>query len=330
MKSLKSPNTLFRSVATALACAALLSLSPLTHAANVTLTGIDGIGTSSFNTAGLWSDAAAPSAGNDYFVPNGTRLRTPADGNSHTFAGDSLTINNTTPYGDGFMFKGTGSAGAITVNNLILDGGLISHANGGGDYFNLYGNINVVSDSRLYPKQGPIYIYSAISGSAALNILASDNSSTFKIWLQSSANTFTGNIVNNGRLELADNANLNFVIGASGVNNNISNGSLGTQQHSIFDGDFVLDLSGAGTTAGDMWSLVTTVPASTYYTSTFTVAGATYLGSGYWDSAANGGHYIFNQANGSLEFALAVPEPSLGALLGLGVLGVISRFRRKA
>jgi hypothetical protein len=310
-----------------LALLAAFAAIPSANAANVNLTGIDGIGASSFNTAGLWSDALAPSAGNDYFVGNGTRLRTPADGNSHTFAGDSLTINNTTAYGDGFMYKGTGSAGAITVNNLILDGGLISHANGSGDLFNLYGNINVASSSRLYPKQGPINIYSAISGSSTLNILASDANAAFKIWIRSSANTFTGDIVNNGRMELADDANLNFVIGASGVNNRISNGLLGTQQHSIFDGDFVLDLSGAGTTLGDSWSLVSTAPASTYYNSTFTVLGFTDIGGELWQGSANGATYEFSELTGVL---MVVPEPSCLALVlgGAALLGV--RRMRKA
>ena len=33
--------------------------------ATVTLTGLDAIGNSSFNSAGFWDNAAAPSAGND-------------------------------------------------------------------------------------------------------------------------------------------------------------------------------------------------------------------------------------------------------------------------
>lgn len=304
---------------------AVLSLWSISApAANVTLTGIDGVGTSSFNTAGLWSDGMAPSAGNDYFVGDLTRLRTPANGNSYTFAGDSLTINNTTPYGDGFMYKGTGSTGAITIDNFILDGGLVSHANGSGDIFNLYGNITVASESRLYPKQGPIHIYSAISGTAPLDIMASDNNSAFKIWIHSSANTFTGNIINNGRLETAAGSNLNFVIGASGVNNYISNGTLGTQQHSIFGGDFIFDLTGASANIGDTWHIINTVAASTYWNSTFNVVGFTDMGDNTWLKNAGGVYYEFDEATGYLS---VVPEPATMLLLGLGGL-LVSRKKR--
>lgn len=294
------------------------------QAANVTLTGVDAMGASSFNTAGLWSDGLAPSAGNDYFVGDGTRLRTPANGNSYTFAGDSLTINNTTAYGDGFMYKGTGSTGSLTIENLILDGGLISHGNGSADICNLYGNITVASASRLYPKQGPINIYSVIGGSAQITVMASDNVSANKIWIRSSANTFTGNIVNNGRLQLADDANLNFVIGASGVNNGISNGSLGTQQHSIFAGDFIFDLTGAGTTLGDSWAIISTVTASTYYDPTFNVLGFTDKGDDTWLKNVNGTYYEFSELTGTLT---VVPEPASMLLLGLG--GLVMSLRKK-
>lgn len=310
-----------------IAILALLAVPGICGAADVTLTGIDPFGTSSFNSAGLWDSGLAPSAGNDYFVPDGTRLRTPADGNSYTFAGDSLTVNNATGYADGILYKGTGNAGTITVDDLILDGGLISHGNGSGDIFNLDGNITVASDSRLYPKQGPIHIYSAISGSSTINILASDSGAGNKVWIRSSANTFTGSIVNNGRLEQADDANLNFVIGASGVNNGISNGGAGTQQHSIFGGDFVLDLSGAGTTLGDSWAIVDTVPASTYYPSTFNVVGFSTSGDGVWarDMGLGDRMYEFDQGTGILS--VVVPEPSSFALLMVGA-GMLLGFRR--
>jgi hypothetical protein len=304
----------------------LLAGAPMAIAANVSLTGIDPLNQSSFNTAGLWSNASAPSAGNDYFVGNATRLRTPPDGSSYTFAGDSLTIDNTTAYGDGFMYKGTGSTGIITVGNLVMDGGLMSHANGVGDVFNVDGAMTVgTGGARIYAKQGAIRIYSDISGSGVLtNLLPDNNNAAQKLWIHSSSNTFDGNIINNGRLELFDDANLNFTIGASGVNNGISNGSAGTQLHTIFSGDFVFDLTGAGTDIGDSWALVTTVPASTYYTSTFTVSGFSDQLDGTWYLNNGTAEYLFDTSSGALS---VVPEPSAALLGGLGLLCLL--FRRR-
>ena len=207
-----------------LALGLAMVLGGAAQAAIVTLTGIDSFGTSSFNTAGLWDSGMAPSAGNDYYVPDGTRLRTPPDGGSYTFAGDSLTINNLTPYGDGFMYKGTGNAGSITVGNLIMDGGLISHANGTGDIFNLYGTMTVVAGgARLYAKQGPTNIYSDITGTGTITVLKPDGDMADKLWFRSSANTFTGDVINDGRLGLTAGANWNFVVGASFTLYRISN-----------------------------------------------------------------------------------------------------------
>ena len=277
-----------------LGCVTLIGLIALStsaaHAVNVTMTGSDGFGTSSFNAAGNWDNLAAPSAGNDYFTGNFI-LRTPADPNSYTFAGDSLTINNTTPYPDGLFYKGTGTTGVITINNLILDGGLISHGNGPGDLFQLDGNITVNSDSEIYAKQGSIDILAPISGNATITVPTADGPGRTLTFL-SSASTFTGNIVNDGEFTLADNAVLNFDIGATGVNNSVS--GVGT---AVFGGDFNFDLTGAGTTSGDSWTIAN-VTNQSFDPNTFNVVGFTQSGS-VWTS----GIYTFNPGTGILAVA---------------------------
>ncbi|HOQ04309.1 MAG TPA: DUF5010 C-terminal domain-containing protein [Anaerohalosphaeraceae bacterium] len=257
--------------------------------ATITLVAGDAIGQSSFNSGLNWSNGQPPSAGNDYVVSI-AQLRTPPDGGSYVFGGNSLTINT----GGILMYKGTGSTGSITVNNLIGNGGtIIDHRNGTADVCNLYGNIHIAADSMMYAKQGPVNVYAAISGSAKITNPGSDGDGR-TLTFYSSANTFTGSIVNNGRFVLADNAVLNFVIGASGVCNSIS----GTGAQTVLNGDFAFNLSGAGTNAGDSWTIVSA--SNRTFGSTFTVIGFTNKGGGVWEKSANGVTYQFDQSSGML------------------------------
>lgn len=277
---------------------------------NISLVAGDGFGVSSFNSGLNWSDGLAPSAGNDYFTST-FRVRTPADNGSYVFGGDSLTIDSTAGApGDllGLSYKGTGAGASITVNNLILNGGAVNHINGSGDIFNLYGSINVIADSYIYAKQGPINIYSDISGSRAITNPGSDGSGR-TLTFYSAASTFTGNIVNNGRFALADNAVLNFVIGASGVNNGVS----GSGAETVFDGDFVFDLLSAGTNIGDSW--VVAGAANQTFGATFNVVGFADMGGDLWSANANSVTYQFDESTGILS---VVPEPATLILLGLG------------
>lgn len=292
--------------------AALIAVSSgsLIHAAPVTFTAGDTLGQSSFNSGLHWSDALAPSVGKTYEVSISV-LRTPADGNSYTFGGDSLTIKG--PNGD-FGYKGTGSTGVITVNNLILDGGLIRHINGAADVFNLAGNLKIASDSQIYAKQGLIKITATISGSAKITNPGSDGDGRV-LQFASPLNTYTGSVVNLGRFEQADDARMNFVIGSTGVNNNVS----GTGAD-VFNGDFYLDLTNASANPGDSWTLVSAANKS--FSSTFTVAGFTETNN-VWSN----GTYSFDEATGVLS---VVPEPATSAVVALVVSGMLARRRRLA
>src|SRR5262245_14782169 len=118
----------------ALFCTAIF-IATTARAIDVNLTADNTLGTTSFNAALSWSNGAAPSAGNNYFN-NNLLLRTPGDGSSYVFGGDSLTITSslaiTDPLGlsDALMYKGTGTAGTITINNLTINGGHLRHAQG--------------------------------------------------------------------------------------------------------------------------------------------------------------------------------------------------------
>lgn len=136
------------------------------NAANVSLTVSDASGSASFNAAGKWSNAQAPSAANDYFTA-GFLLRTPtAAGGSNTFAGNSLSLDYcATNQVVGLTMKyGTGG-GSVLVNNLKLNGGAIFNG-GGGLTMSVYGNITVLTNSYLDPQASGriLAIYAPISG----------------------------------------------------------------------------------------------------------------------------------------------------------------------
>jgi hypothetical protein len=288
------------------ALAALLVPTRNLRAANVTLSASDLLtgSQSSLDTSlangNNWAGGVLPGTGNDYFTGNFV-LRTPANNSSLTFAGDSLIINNTNDFQNGgFWYKGTGTAGTITINNLILSGGIITHQNGAGDIFRLAGNLHVASASQIFPRQGPINLSATMTGSATLTVPGSNNADCV-LRVLSPSNTFSGNIVNNGRLEFVDDSSMNFVVANSGVSNSITgNGAL-----TALNGDLNIDLTSASDTLGDSWSLVT---ANASYGSSFNILGFTEV-----NNTWRNGIYQFNEATGILSVA-----PSLGDVNGDG------------
>ncbi len=276
-----------------LPCVALTALftAGVAQAADVTLTATNGLGTSSFESALSWSDASAPAAGNDYLVPAGFNLRTPADSAaSHTFAGDSLTLT-----GASLLYKGGTNENTITVNNLVLDASLVNNASNTSTAFILAGGITVsgTGTSRIYSNNATITVSAPISGNSG-TLQLETNETTGRQVILTAANTYTGTILVTGAsgAVLASTGSLAFVIGADGVNNSITGtGSI------TFEGSFDIDLSAAGDTVGDSWTLVDASTLAEVFGAGFNIPGFT-ENEGIWTSAT--GTYQFNEATGVL------------------------------
>ncbi|MGN6367401.1 MAG: PEP-CTERM sorting domain-containing protein [Phycisphaerae bacterium] len=337
-----------RSVAVLFSTITAALLGSAAQAQLVNLTANDGFGNSSFNSAGNWSNAAAPSAGNTYTNLDSTGaghlLRTPASAGDFTFGGDSLTLSSSsvTDLNQSLIFKGSGGSATapntITVNNLILDGGIVRQGNGEGDFFALAGNVSVTSNGGTFDIQGPTYITAPISGSGPLGLNNPGSDGVARtLHFDSNANTWTGTLTlasgpRTTKFELDSTGLMNFVIGANGINNSVAGTGIAT-----YDGTFNFDLSGADNTVGDQWVISSiptilaadniTVTNGQIYTATFNVAGFTNSGSGLWDKTANGVDYQFNQATSTLS-VVAVPEPASLAIAALGALALIGRRRR--
>ena len=316
-----------------IALPAALCVSGLT-AATVTLTADNAAGTSSFDTATGWSNAAAPSAGNDY-DSNGFTLRTPATTTSaYTFAGDSLTVtgannlNTAAPdLSDTLMFKGTlAGTTTITINNLTFNGAVLRNGSGDTNIFRLAGNgLTVGATGMGVHVQGATYIDAAVKGSGTIYLYGSGaTTASRQLHFTSTSNTYNGSVVlftaNQSRFTLDDNAVFNFKLSGTATNS-ISGTGVGT-----YAGDINIDTSAADLTAGNTWTLFSV--SSHSFASTFVVNGFTEAGTtGLWTS--NDGQFTFSETTGVLTLA-AIPEPAACAvLLGVGVLGVVARKRRR-
>lgn len=128
-------------------------------AATVSLSASDAYGTSSFNSAGNWSNGAVPSATNSYATA-GFVLRSPQNSASYTFGGGALSIDS----GGRLLMKGDGGQ-TLVISNLALNGGVADFANAGSDFYTetLAGNITLQAGTRSY--------MGALSGSTAFETL---------------------------------------------------------------------------------------------------------------------------------------------------------------
>ena len=168
------------SFATKLAIAAICAaaIAPASRAAvdpsdgYVTLDAPDAAGTSSFNSAGHWSDGDVPSPGKKYLV-YGQQLRTPYISNP-TFAGVSLTLDN----GGSMSLKSP--SGATVSANYILHQGTIQAVDNGYSFtlagtMEICGTESAPSVIALDGQSRSIAVAAPLSGGTSAFLKASHN-----------------------------------------------------------------------------------------------------------------------------------------------------------
>ncbi|MBE2180648.1 MAG: autotransporter-associated beta strand repeat-containing protein [Chthoniobacterales bacterium] len=202
-------------------------------------------------------------------------------GGSNTVnSGAQLDLNGQSVSGEDLRILGSGFQEA---------GALVNSASAAASWA---GPIALLGATTVATTNGNIAFSGVVSGANSGFSLIKTGSATLTL---SGANTYVGNtIVNAGRLDLATNSTLRFVIQANGTNNSVSGaGSAG------FNGAFDVDLALAGTNLADSWTLVSV--ASPTYGTNFIVNGFNTSGGGIWTLETNNVTYEFSQASGVLE-----------------------------
>jgi len=136
------------------------------------------------------------------------------------------------------------------------------------------------------------------------------------------ANTYTGDttLTGSSSLTLANNSSLEFVIGASGMNNRVSGDN---NQTLNLLGDFSFDLTNAATSGS--WTIVDVNSLNATFASTFTVLGGFVENNNVWTKTTGTSTYTFQESTGVLT---ATPEPA-GLMLLAGLVGPLTFARRK-
>ena len=315
---------------------AAMALAPaFVQAADITLTASDATGTSSFTAAGHWSNSAAPSSGNDYFVAGNRVLRTPNNtSNNYTFAGNSLTLGDGTDKGTLF-YKGRGST--ITVDDLRLNTGVVTNSadSGSSGLLTLAGSITVSGTGNYLSENGAycggIYLTANVSGSGDFGAQSANyKGSSVRIHLQGQ-NTYTGNtnIIDTGtKLYLDAAGSLQMVVNSVGASSQILATGTAGDRNLYMDG--TLKLNVAGVTGAGSWTLVNPTDLTTTYGATFAVKladGTSFAeSSDVWTLTQGSTTYTFTEATGVLS--VVIPEPAtLAVLLAGGAMTLLRRRR---
>jgi fibronectin-binding autotransporter adhesin len=213
----------------------------------------------------------------------------------------TLTLGASAPTAVGLTHSiiNTGGTGVLQINGaLTYNAGAVGFNNGTAtisasiDLNGALRNFNINDSDQAVQD---VIISGVIQNSTGTAGIGKNNAGTLVL---SGANTYNGNTnVNAGTLELADNATMKFVLGAtSGVNNSI-NGA-GT---AILNGDFVIDTSAADALSSGSWTLENVTSLTGAYGSTFTVSGFNNVGGAQWEKDLGGSKkYTFDETTGIL------------------------------
>ena len=261
------------------------------------MTASDAAGTSGFNYSTGWSDGHFPQAVTTYSTGNFV-LRTPNLAPSWTFAGESLTVNNTNGAAGGLQFNGIGTSSVVTFKNLILNGGYVAQKSTTSDLFQLGGKVTLQQSPTIDAAQGSINVSAAISGTGSLT-----KAGTYAMTL-SGNNTYAGNtLINAGTLRLAAAAPIaSYSFANVSGNTVINDGTGGTAMNGTFNAN-----GGSGsinTSAGPLAGLGALVLNGTGSTVDVN-SGITDLGgNGTWTVSAwikttQAGATLFNKGNGT-------------------------------
>ena len=214
--------------------------------------------------------------------------------------------------------------GNNALGNVTLDGGTLTANDGHATYgaFNINGDITSTGTSTISASGGSVMMLTSqgangvntasnvtvtsgtLTISAPLGDLAVAESKISSLakagagtLVLSGANFFTGGTtVSAGTLELTDNAQLKFVLGAtSGTNSSISGAGTVT-----LDGDFVIDTLAADGLLSGTWLVENVTSLTGAYGTTFTVVGFADIGSNKWEKTVGSKKYTFDETTGIL------------------------------
>lgn len=271
------------------------------------------------NGTGIWRLSAPDSDYSGGTTINGGRLQYNAG------TGDTSTVFGTgTLYLNSGMVQNTESAGGAklftTIANNMVMGGDFTFSTKAASY-----NTTIFSGTMdLGGAVRKITVSGAADSAVVLSGVISnggiEKTGDERLNLRG-VNTYTGNTtVSVGTLILEENAGLTFDIGANGVNTAI----LGTGTIQL-DGIFYFNLTGADSTYGNSWDIVSVGTLSETFGATFGVDGFT-GSSGTWTKVDGLNTWTFEESTGMLN---VVPEPGTLALAAMGLGAILLRLRRR-